>query len=82
MSLLRPLPALQPRPCRVDVDADGRPRAVDGRAVEAIREEWRVEDGWWSDPVRRRCFAVALVGGACCVVHEDRRDRSWWRHGG
>jgi hypothetical protein len=81
MSRLRPLRSQAPRPCRVAVAA-GRPAAVDGRPVEAIREEWRVEEGWWATPVRRRCFAVVLAGGRLCTVYEDRRTGEWWRHGG
>ena len=81
MSGLRPLPAQAPRACRVEVDGDGRPCAVDGRAVEAVREEWRVEEGWWAKPVRRRCFALVLAGGRLAEVHEDRRTGRWWRHG-
>ena len=82
MSTLRPLRSQAPRACRVEIAADRRPASVDGRAVEAVREEWRVEEGWWATPVRRRCFAVVLVGGRLCTVYEDRRDGTWWRHGG
>ena len=82
MSALRPLRSQAPRPCRVAVGPDGRPREVDGRAVEAVREEWRVEEGWWATPVRRRCFEVVLAGGRLCVVHEDRGSGAWRRYGG
>jgi len=44
-----------PRAVTVRVTDGGRPAAVDGRAVEAVRESWLVEDRWWSDaPVRGR----------------------------
>lgn len=79
---LRPLPSQTPRACRVQPDADGRPGSVDGRLVEAVREEWRIEEGWWGTPCRRRCFAVALAGGRLCTVYEDRRSGTWWRYGG
>lgn len=82
MSLLRSLPSQTPRPCRVAADEAGRPRVVDGRPVEAIREEWRVEEGWWATPVRRRCFAVVLAGGRLLSLYQDRRSGRWWRHGG
>jgi hypothetical protein len=82
MSAARPLPALAPRRCAVAVDALGRPRSVDGRPVEAVREEWRVEQGWWASPQRRRYLEVVLRGGALCVLYEDRRaPGTWWRHG-
>ncbi|MGI9117676.1 MAG: hypothetical protein ACR2JV_08610 [Gaiellales bacterium] len=79
---LRPLPSQTPRSCRVAVDAAGRPAQVDGAAVDAVREEWRIEEGWWSTPCRRRCFALALADGRICTVYEDRRDGGWWRYGG
>jgi len=79
---LRPVPAQRPRPCAVTPDPAGRPARVDGRAVIAVREEWRVEEGWWAAPVRRRYFEVVLEPGRVAVVFEDRqRPGSWWRHG-
>jgi hypothetical protein len=79
---LRPLPSQTPRACRVQADEHGRPCSVDGRAVEAVREEWRIEEGWWSVPCRRRCFSLALADGRLCTVYEDRRSGRWWRYGG
>ena len=79
---LRPVPSQVPRACRVVAAADGKPHSVDGCLVEAVREEWRVEEGWWSIPCRRRCFALALVDGRSCIVYEDRRSGAWWRYGG
>jgi hypothetical protein len=78
---LRPLPSQLPRACRVQVDDAGRPRSVDGCAVEVGREEWRIEEGWWSEPCRRRCFALVLSDGRLCTVYEDRRSGCWWRYG-
>jgi len=79
---LRGLPGQRPRRCAVTADPDGRPRAVDGRAVACVREEWRVEEGWWGEPVRRRYFEVVLEPGRIAVVFEDRRrPGEWWRHG-
>ncbi len=37
-----------PRPVRVRAGPGGVPVAVDGVAVEAVREEWLVEDRWWT----------------------------------
>ncbi len=79
---LRPLRSQTPQPCRVEAGADGRPLRVDGRAVEAVREEWRIEEGWWSTPCRRRCFSVALADGRIRTVYQDRRSGAWWRYGG
>ncbi len=78
---LRPLPSQTPRPCQVEVAAQGHPRSVDGRVVEAVREEWRIEEGWWSTACRRRCFSLALADGRVCAVYQDRRTGAWWRYG-
>lgn len=75
--------ALRPDPVRVTADAAGRPIRIDDRGVVTIREEWRVEDGWWDQPVRRRYFEVILEDGAHRVVFEDRRQPGvWMRQGG
>ncbi|MFM7247739.1 MAG: hypothetical protein ACKO2Y_09760 [Actinomycetota bacterium] len=50
--------------------------------MATVREEWRVEEGWWGEPVRRRYFEVVLEPGRVAVVFEDRRrPGEWWRHG-
>lgn len=62
-----------PRPATVGVDAEERPRTVGGVAVEAIREEWLVEDRWWSaEPIARRYFELVLADGRCVVVFTER----------
>lgn len=68
-----------PQPVGITVGGDGRPVTVDGRAVEAVREEWRVEEGWWTDvPIRRRYLEVVLEGGRIAMVFEDRRQPGHW----
>ena len=37
-----------PRRVAVEAGKDGVPQAVEGVAVEAVREEWWVEDRWWT----------------------------------
>jgi hypothetical protein len=73
-----------PRPVRVRTDSRGIPVAVDGRDVETVREEWRVEEAWWTDaPVRRRYLEVVVAGGRVEVVFEDRRrPGTWYRQRG
>lgn len=62
-----------PRPAAVSADSDGVPVAVGGADVEAIREEWLVEDRWWSaEPIVRRYFEVVLADGRCEVVFTER----------
>ena len=52
---MRPGRVNKPWPVPVQVGSDGSPRAVGRLAVESVREEWLVEDGWWTQkPLRRR----------------------------
>ncbi len=70
-----------PRRARVSADErDGRPRAVDGRLVDAVRESWLVEDRWWSEaPLRRRYWEVVTTCGRNVVVYHDLREGGWYR---
>ncbi len=61
-----------PRPVSVGASADGIPFAVGAVAVAAIREEWLVEDRWWTpEPLRRRYFEVILADGRDVVVFRE-----------
>ena len=69
----------EPRPARVRADQRGRPLSVDGRAVEAVRESWLVEDRWWTDvPLRRRYWEVVTTCGRDVVVYHDLVDGRWY----
>jgi hypothetical protein len=66
----------EPQRVRVRTDAVGEPTRVDTVAVEAIREEWLVEDRWWTpEPLRRRYFELVLADGRNVVVF---REVSQW----
>ena len=53
----------------VGADEDGVPQEVEGVTVETIREQWLVEDQWWTPrPLSRRYFDLVLAGGRCTVV--------------
>jgi len=57
----------------------GRPRVVAGRAVESLREQWLVEDRWWSGaPLRRHYLELVLAGGRCTVVYRDLETGRWY----
>ena len=57
----------------------GRPEAVEGRAVEAVRESWLVEDRWWTpSPVRRRYWEVVTADGRNLVVYRDLVEGGWF----
>ena len=72
-----------PRPAAVRADARGRPVAVGSVAVEAVREDWVVEDRWWtSRPVRRRYFELVLTDGRDVTVFCDLGGRRWFTQRG
>jgi hypothetical protein len=64
--------AYWPRPVAVEASGDGTPRAVEGVAVEAVREDWLVEDRWWTPkPLQRRYFELVLADGRNLVVFRE-----------
>ena len=57
----------------------GRPEHVGGRAVEAVRESWLVEDRWWSTaPLRRRYWEVVTDDGRNLVVFRELGTGAWY----
>lgn len=72
-----------PAPAAVRAGAHGVPAAVGGKRVEAVREEWVVEDRWWTRrPLRRRYFEVVLDDGRDVVVFRDVVRRRWFSQRG
>jgi hypothetical protein len=68
-----------PRAIAVRMQEGGRPAAIDGRAVEAVRESWLVEDRWWTDaPLRRRYWEVVTADGRDVVVYRDLEAGGWF----
>jgi hypothetical protein len=73
----------QPRSTEVEVGAAGLPTAVCGAAVDAIAEDWVVEDRWWTGrPLRRRYFELVLADGANVVVFRDLGSGRWFSQAG
>jgi hypothetical protein len=69
-----------PRPVTVEADDDGRPLAVEGVAVEAVREEWALEDRWWTpQPLRRHYFELVLADGRDVTVFRSLFSGRWYR---
>ncbi len=73
-----------PQLVHVELDAAGRPAAVQrsgapavGR-VETVIETWRIDDEWWRDPIARRYVEVVLEGGGRMVVFEDLATGRWF----
>ncbi len=70
------------RPRRVEVreDPHGAPAAIAGIEVETLREEWLLEDRWWTlHPLRRRYFELVLLDGSDVVVFYDQLGGGWYR---
>jgi hypothetical protein len=68
-----------PNPAAVRRNPDGSPAALAGRPVEAVLEEWVVEDRWWTGrPLRRRYFEVVLEDGRNAVVFRDLVAGGWF----
>jgi hypothetical protein len=63
----------------VEAGSGGVPLALTGEAVETVREEWVVEDRWWTGrPLRRRYFELVLAGGRNAVVFRDLVGGGWF----
>jgi hypothetical protein len=68
-----------PRAATVRVGPAGVPVAVARTAVEAVREDWFVEDRWWTgQALRRRYFELVLEDGRNVVVFHDLTGGHWF----
>ena len=55
------------------------PQAVEGRAVEAVRESWLIEDRWWTAaPLRRRYWEIVTADGRNLVAFRDLERGRWY----
>jgi len=70
-----------PRQMAVETESEGgAPRSVEEVAVEAVREEWLVEDRWWTPkPLRRHYYELVLVDGRNVVVFRSALGNRWYR---
>ena len=76
---MRPNRVNKPWPVPVQTGPDGTPLAVGRLSVESVREEWLVEDGWWTQkPLQRHYFEVVLSDGSDVVVFCEQ-DGRWFR---
>jgi hypothetical protein len=68
-----------PLPVAVAAGEDGKPLTVAGVEVEAVREEWLVEDRWWTPaPLSRRYFELVLADGRNLVVFREPALAGQW----
>jgi hypothetical protein len=69
-----------PQRVAVRTDPGGAPLLVEGIAVAAVREEWLVEDRWWTpQPLRRHYFELALGDGRALTVFRTARAHRWYQ---
>jgi len=74
-----------PFPVRVIAGRAGTPHAVviDGRRrrVVAVRDDWLVQDRWWTDrPVDRHYFELVLEPGRLMVLYRQSPSGEWFAH--
>jgi hypothetical protein len=68
-----------PRAATVRCGPGGVPVALAGACVDTVREEWVVEDRWWTaEPLRRRYFELVLADGRDVVVFRDLVGGGWY----
>lgn len=78
---LRPLG--QPHVVTVHTDKFGEPEFVSlpgkpTRHVEIIREHWRIDEGWWRQPMSREYRTVILDGGGNITLYHDLLKGLWY----
>ena len=61
------------------VGSGGVPGTLGRTAVDSVREDWVVEDRWWTgEPLRRRYFELVLSDGRNVVVFHDLMRARWY----
>jgi hypothetical protein len=78
---LRPLN--RPRPITV-LTGDGLPLLlIEGgrQRPVAIQDEWRLDDEWWRQPIRRRYYRLVLDDGLVRTVYHDVAHDNWFEQG-
>ena len=69
-----------PEPVAVRGEEGGVPLAVDDVLVEAVREEWVVDDRWWiPQKLQRHYFELALADGRSIVIFRCAGSGRWYR---
>jgi hypothetical protein len=69
-----------PEPVTVRAGPGGSPLSADGIDVEAVREEWVVDDRWWiPERLQRHYFELALADGRSLVAFRCALGGRWYR---
>jgi hypothetical protein len=75
----RPTRLYEPRAVDVASDARNAPVQINDIDVVQIREEWIVEDGWWTAaPISRWYFEVVLIDGRDLTVFRSFPSGQWF----
>lgn len=74
-----------PQRAQVVTAPDGTPHAVveagRRRMVIDVREDWLVQDRWWTEaPVDRHYWELVLQPGRLVVIYRDTRSNRWFTH--
>lgn len=81
---LRPVGA--PRQVRMITAPGGTPHAAvlagRRRRVVAVRDDWLVQDLWWTErPVDRHYFELVLEPGRLVIAYRETPGGAWFVHG-
>jgi hypothetical protein len=69
-----------PQGAAIKADRGGTPLALGGMPVASIREEWVVQDRWWTErPLHRHYYELALADGRNVTVFRDVGSGRWQR---
>ncbi len=74
-----------PSAVRMVTTPAGTPHAIVSggrrRLVIAIRDDWLVQDRWWTDtPVDRHYHELVVEPGRLMTVYRDARTGTWFAH--
>jgi hypothetical protein len=70
-----------PRPARVIIDDQGRPRHLEADPlVGELRavQRWVADVDWWSNPIAREYWRVILQDRLVCEIYRDLGDGAWY----
>ena len=77
-TIAKPAAPKAPKPVKVRAE-HGTPVAVAGVRVEEVREDWIVEDRWWTEqPIHRHYWELITLAGANVVVFHDLVTDRWF----
>lgn len=69
-----------PAAVEVTVAADGTPAFITGAFSGAIDPiaRWKVETGWWKEPIVREYWKALLNSNLLCELYHDLQANQWF----